>query len=303
MTQKQKNIYTGFLNLNKPLHWTSHDCVAKVRRILGMKKVGHGGTLDPLATGVLPIALGKATRLIQYLPNLKAYRATVRFGVRTSSDDLDGDILSQSPVPNLSLETVRQALPQFLGKIEQIPPKYSAIQVEGKRLYELARSGVEVEVPSRQVEVFKIDVLDWRSRDFPELDLAITCGGGTYIRAIARDLGEAVQTGATLAQLQRTESSGFNFGESLTLDELEALKAEDAFVPLAPERAIAHLPKAMLAGDRAKRWCQGQRVELEQPHPDAEFMAVFDENGGFLGIGTWKPGESQPLFAPKLVFV
>lgn len=295
--------YTGFLNLNKPLGWTSHDCVAKVRRLLGMKKVGHGGTLDPLATGVLPIALGRATRLIQYLPADKAYRATVRFGVRTASDDLDGEILAQTPVPDLTLERVRQHLPPFLGQIEQIPPKFSAIQVDGRRLYDLARAGADVDVPARQVEVYDLTVLGWQGGEFPELALAIACGGGTYIRAIARDLGEAVGCGATLAQLQRTASSGFSLADSVSIDKLTELCYEpDEFQPLAPERAIAHLPRVVLTGDRARRWCLGQRFPLEPPQPETECVAVFDDADRFLGVGTWKTRDGSRLFAPKLVF-
>ncbi|MCJ8280741.1 MAG: tRNA pseudouridine(55) synthase TruB, partial [Rivularia sp. ALOHA_DT_140] len=179
----------GFLNLDKPFDWTSHDCVAKTRRLLRIKKIGHAGTLDPAATGVLPIAIGKATRLLQYLPSDKAYKATIRLGVQTTTDDLQGDVIHQQSVSGLSLETVKTVLKQFEGKIEQIPPSYSAIQVGGKRLYDLARKGEKIEAPVRNVEVFSIDILDWRNGEFPELDVNISCGGGTYIRAIARDLG------------------------------------------------------------------------------------------------------------------
>ncbi|MEO0491687.1 MAG: tRNA pseudouridine(55) synthase TruB, partial [Cyanobacteria bacterium J06659_2] len=129
----------GFLNLNKPLGWTSHDCVARLRRLLNMKKIGHAGTLDPLATGVLPIAVGRATRLLQYLPKQKAYRATIRFGITTTTDDLEGDILTQQPATQLTRQQVEAVLGQFVGMIRQKPPMYSAIQVKGKRLYELAR--------------------------------------------------------------------------------------------------------------------------------------------------------------------
>ncbi|MEO0843648.1 MAG: tRNA pseudouridine(55) synthase TruB, partial [Cyanobacteria bacterium J06643_5] len=206
----------GFLNLDKPFDWTSHDCVAKTRRLLRIKKVGHAGTLDPAATGVLPIAIGKATRLLQYLPSDKAYKATIRLGVQTTTDDLQGEVIHQQFVNGLNLETVKAALEKFQGKIEQIPPSYSAIQVGGKRLYDLARKGEKIEVPVRTVEVFSIDILDWRESDFPELDVNISCGGGTYIRAIARDLGAVLETGGTLAALRRTVSSGFNLADSMT---------------------------------------------------------------------------------------
>ena len=136
----------GFLNLNKSAGLTSHDCVARVRRILRLKRVGHAGTLDPAATGVLPLALGKATRLLQFLPPNKAYHAKIRFGVTTTTDDLEGEILTSQSVPHLQLEQIQEILPQFRGKIEQIPPLYSAIHVQGKRLYELARKGENIEI-------------------------------------------------------------------------------------------------------------------------------------------------------------
>jgi tRNA pseudouridine55 synthase len=276
----------GFLNLNKPAGLTSHDCVAKVRRLLKLKRVGHGGTLDPAATGVLPIALGRATRLLQFLPGGKAYRATVRFGIKTTTDDLEGEILTAVPSPTLTLDQVKQALPQFQGKIQQIPPSYSAIQVQGKRLYELARSGEAVEAPIRTVEVFQMDVLDWRLGDFPELELAIACGAGTYIRAIARDLGDFLGSGGTLASLTRTASSGFLLTDSLTLDQLSEQIQQGAFRPIVSELTLEHLPVVNLPAPEGKRWCQGQRIRLEQPGlSQTPACRVRHENGLFLGIG------------------
>jgi len=283
----------GFLNLNKPPGWTSHDCVAKVRRLLSLRRVGHAGTLDPAATGVLPIAVGKATRLLQFLCPDKAYRATIRFGLRTATDDLEGEILSQAPVPWLTLESVQALLPTFQGEIQQVPPQYSAIQVQGQRLYDLARSGQTVTVPSRQVRVHRLEVLAWRSGDFPELDLAIACGPGTYIRAIARDLGENLGTGATLAALERTESSGFALADSLTLVDLEAQRATISLIP--PEVALAHLSRVTLPEPLAQRWQQGQRLPwTEPPEPGVgsfqalsatEALRVYNPQGQLLGIG------------------
>ena len=301
----------GFLNLHKPAGWTSHDCVAKVRKILQMKRVGHGGTLDPAATGVLPIALGRATRLLQYLPTSKAYRAVIRFGLTTTTDDLEGDRLSSTPCPSLTQADVVQHLEQFIGTIQQIPPKYSAIQVNGKRLYDLARAGVDVDVPVRTVEVQSIEVLHWRSGDFPELEVAIACGPGTYIRAIARDLGTAAGVGATLATLIRTESHGFGLQDSLSLEQLVALSTEQTFVPTNPQQALPHIPQIILSPDQEKGWMNGRLIpiDLEQhplPMPLPEVLQVCNSHSFFLGIGfpqTSSNDDDTALFLkPKLVF-
>lgn len=272
----------GFLNLDKPFGWTSHDCVAKVRKLLRLKRVGHAGTLDPAATGVLPIALGRATRLLQYLPGDKAYKATVRFGVRTATDDLQGEVIEQQVVVGLTLDDVRALLPNFLGKIEQVPPAYSAIQVDGKRLYDLARRGESVDVPVRTVEVFAIDILDWRDGDFPELDVSIACGSGTYIRAIARDLGGMLNVGGTLAALQRTHSSGFNLENSLTIAELEAQLQAGVFQPIVSDAPLEYLDRITLKSEDARKWCQGQRINCEDG--DKDKIRVYADDGRFLGI-------------------
>ncbi|PAX49058.1 tRNA pseudouridine(55) synthase TruB [Brunnivagina elsteri] len=290
----------GFLNLNKPFGWTSHDCVAKVRKILHLKKVGHAGTLDPAATGVLPIALGKATRLLQYLPSDKAYRATIRFGVSTTTDDLQGEVISSQSSSSLDLETIKAVIPQFIGKIQQIPPSYSAIQIDGKRLYDLARQGVPVEAPVRTVEVFTIDILDWRAGVFPELEIAISCGTGTYIRAIARDLGLVLQTGGTLAALQRTVSSGFDLTNSMTIEELETQSQAGIFKPINPDLPLEYLPSVSLSAETGKKWCQGQKIaeEIDISNLSSPYLRVYSQDGCFLGIGESKPD----LFVPAMVF-
>jgi tRNA pseudouridine55 synthase len=292
----------GFLNLDKPKGWTSHDCVARVRRLLRQKRVGHAGTLDPAAMGVLPIAIGRATRLLQYLPSDKAYRATIRFGVTTSTDDLEGEILQSKP-PHLTLEQVEAYLPEFTGKITQIPPIYSAIQVQGQRLYDLARRGEPIDVPSRTVEVYRIGVVEWRSLDYPELVVDIECGGGTYIRSIARDLGVALGTGATLAALQRTMSSGFSLSESMTLDDLAEQVAGDRLVLIPPIDALQHLPSMTLTPESARRWCLGQRLApADYPSRVPDTYRIYGKDGQFLGIGTQAETEDGDILKPKLVF-
>jgi len=310
----------GFLNLHKPLGWTSHDCVVKVRRLLRQKWVGHGGTLDPAASGVLPIALGKATRLLPYLPTGKAYRATILLGVTTDTDDLEGtvvatfgDRVAHDPVErtghdrdngdrdrvgiggrsprSLTLTDIQAALAHFQGTITQVPPQYSAIQVDGKRLYDRARAGEAVVVPSRQVTIAAIKILAWRSllpttqsrllaashpsaanlpfADLQELEVTVTCGPGTYIRALARDLGNALGTGGTLAALVRTQSCGFSLSASLTLEMVAQQVATGTFQPLPVGMALAHLPAIVLPMPWAKRWCQGQKLPIAGQPPEA----------------------------------
>ncbi len=304
----------GFLNLNKSAGLTSHDCVARVRRLLKLKRVGHGGTLDPAAVGVLPMALGRATRLLQYLSHTKAYRARIRFGLTTSTDDLEGEVLSQTAAADLDLNQIQALLPQFEGQIQQIPPSYSAIQVGGKRLYELARTGQPVEAPARTVTVERIEILDWQPGEQPELEVAIACGGGTYIRSIARDLGVALGVGGTLAHLIRTASSGFQLDQSLTLDELADQIAAADFCPIPPRAALGHLPQIRLTPDQTRRWQQGRLIpaaelEADQANPAApeanpqisQILTAADD--AFLGIGELQLREADWLLVPKLVWL
>lgn len=295
----------GFLNLHKSQGFTSHDCVAKVRRILQMKQVGHGGTLDPDAVGVLPIALGRATRLLQFLPTDKAYIGTIKLGIVTTTDDLAGEVITSQPVTNLDLATVAQALETFQGKISQIPPRYSAIQVGGKRLYDLARTGVAIDLPVREVEIFGVNILDYRWQEFPELDVEINCGAGTYIRSIARDLGEILGTGGTLAALKRTRSAGFSLDDSITLQQLETQL--ESWQPIAPQIALRHLPELILPPDLAKRWTQGQKIPHPEPSPNlvGEFIRITEETGDLLGISQImvSPLDQQLILVPKVVLV
>jgi tRNA pseudouridine55 synthase len=291
----------GFLNLNKSAGFTSHDCVARVRRILRLKRVGHAGTLDPAATGVLPIALGKATRLLQFLPSNKAYHAIIKFGVTTTTDDLEGETLTVQSVPNLQLEQIQEILPQFIGKIEQVPPIYSAIHVQGKRLYDLARKGEIIEVPSRIVEVFDLKIINWYPGEFPELEIAIACGSGTYIRSIARDLGVILNTGATLANLIRTESSGFGLENSLTLETLETQVQQQTFFPLSPNIPLNHLTKIILNYESTKRWFQGQSIVIDNHIIEDHPVSVYDQNHQLLGIGKMIETPDQILLAPQVV--
>jgi tRNA pseudouridine55 synthase len=295
----------GFLNLNKPFGWTSHDCVAKVRGMLKTKKIGHGGTLDPAATGVLPLAVGKATRLLQFMPDNKAYRAKIRFGVVTDTDDLQGRVLETKSTTGIELELVEPLLEQFIGKIEQIPPIYSAIQKDGKRLYDLARQGKAVEVPTRTVEIQQIKVLGWLEAEFTEIELEISCGGGTYIRSIARDLGSKLGVGGTLAALERTESCGLCLEESLSLEELGQQINDNSLTLISIDRTLAYLPLITLDAPEAVFWHQGRIVSGNIRETVAEndvFIRVYRENGLFLGIGQSIELNGERKVKPKIVF-
>lgn len=291
----------GFLNLNKSAGFTSHDCVAKIRRILNTKKVGHGGTLDPAATGVLPIAIGKATRLLQFLPTQKAYQAKIRLGITTTTDDLEGEIITSQSGLELTLAQIEACLPQFLGTIEQIPPAYSAIKKDGKKLYELARKGEFIEIPKRRVEIYQIEILNWYPGEFPELELAISCGSGTYIRSIARDLGSMLQVGGTLAGLKRTLSCGMELKDSLTLAELERQQKAATLELIAPDIPLKHLPQIYLKEKEAKKWCQGQKI-INAQIITGDNCLVYDQNKVFLGMAKLELNSDSTLIKPKVVF-
>lgn len=306
----------GFINLNKSAGFTSHDCVAKVRRILKTKKVGHGGTLDPAATGVLPIAVGKATRLLQFLPTAKAYRARIRLGVKTTTDDLEGEIIATQPNVAIAESEIEAHLSKFIGTIEQIPPIYSAIKQQGKKLYELARAGEKVDVPPRTITIDTIELLNIIPGEFTEVEIAIGCSPGTYIRSIARDLGEMLGVGGTLANLVRTESCGMQLANSVTLSQLAIQSSADTVMLISPIQALSHLPEVSLNSEQVKRWCQGQTVaiypqeygkndsvniekqvfELEQ-----YYLTISQKTHLFLGISTCLANQSPMIIAPKIV--
>ncbi|WP_310488435.1 tRNA pseudouridine(55) synthase TruB, partial [Chamaesiphon sp. VAR_69_metabat_338] len=294
----------GFINLKKLPNWTSHDCVAKVRRILQTKKVGHGGTLDPAAVGVLPIAIGKATRLLEYLPEGKAYRAVIRLGIQTTTDDLEGEIIYSQPIPDLTIDLIQSVLTEFIGEIVQTPPMYSAIQVNGQRLYKLARAGEVIDVPTRQVTIHSIDILNWTPGDFPEVEVQIACGGGTYIRSIARDLGEKLGTKGVLAFLERNASCGFKLADSITLEELAQQQEASVFVPISPDRGLAHLATVNLPDeDLVKYWSQGKRLPVSEltltPDPLAAngFVKVMSADL-CLGIGEVQSIDNERWIVP-----
>ncbi len=312
MNSNHPNL-NGFLSINKPMGITAHDCIAKLRKLLKHKKIGHSGTLDPMATGVLPVGIGQATRLLRFLPEGKSYRAVIRFGILTDTDDITGQIIEQHSAAHLTQAKVQQQLPpfsqQFIGNITQRPPAYSAIHINGQRLYDLARQGKLspddlVQIPTRTVYVSAIEILDWQDTDpdHPELTVHIICGAGTYIRSIARDLGTALGTVATLSALDRTSSNGFSLDQSHTFPELADLIHSQPLksLILPPDSGIAHLSPITLPDEIALRWCQG-RAALAGTLSDAlngefcdqsltpeSYIRVYDELGQLLGVGQWQ---------------
>lgn len=296
---------SGLLNINKPKGITSHDVVNRVRKLAGQRRVGHAGTLDPMATGVLLVCLGPATRLIEYVvPGQKQYRATIRFGLTTDTLDAEGQITAVNDASRLDEAHLRAILPAFVGDIRQIPPLFSAIKLEGRPLYQRARAGEVVEVAPRQVTLHALTWVAWQP---PDLTLDITCSAGTYIRSLARDLGEAAGTGAHLAELIRTASGPWSLARAVPLAQLEREVEQDASAwqrYLYPaDQAIVHLPQATLIEEDVRRVQQGQQVQIEGAlHLDnSEPLRAYTPEGEFLAILTSVEPNAK-LWQPKKVF-
>jgi tRNA pseudouridine55 synthase len=266
----------GFLNINKPSGMTSHDVVGRVRRLLKVKQVGHGGTLDPMATGVLPVAVGSACRLLRFLPEGKCYIAEVLFGQRTTTDDIEGEVIERTDPSLLPTEqAIWLALQAFIGALDQVPPIYSAIHHQGERLYDLARRGVEIEaVPSRRVLVHSIELIgSFASSENPKLvqrvSLRIDCGGGTYIRSIARDLGAKLGCGACLSALVRERSGPFVLAKSVELQHIEQAAASGAVQQFytSPTSVIGgtpEFPRIEVDEQLGRKIFMGQKIDSQQ---------------------------------------
>jgi len=288
-------VLSGILNIDKPLGLTSHDVVVKVRQLAKQRKVGHAGTLDPLATGVLLVCLGRATRVTEYLMNSpKTYLATVHLGISTTTHDKEGEIVNRCPV-DVTQAQIETALQTFMGHIRQIPPMHSAIKIKGKKLYKLARQGITIERPPREVRIDALQIQGWSS---PLLDIKVQCGPGTYIRALARDLGQVLGCGAHLCALRRTQSGQFLAQQATTLAELEQTFAKgtiaDLLYPL--DVALYRLPAFQLDAAAMHQLIMGQPVHIlaadtESPQaraygPDGQFIALIDHD---QKSGNWKP--------------
>jgi tRNA pseudouridine55 synthase len=277
----------GVLLLDKPAGLTSNVALQKVKRLFNAKKAGHTGSLDPIATGLLPICLGEATKMSGYLLNSnKGYRVTIKLGEKTTTGDIDGDVIEARPVPAIELSYLEAVLSGFRGEIEQIPPMHSALKKDGKPLYKLAHQGIEVERKPRQVTIYKIDLLEFR-RD--EIDLEVLCSKGTYIRTLAEDIGEVLGCGAHVAVLRRTIVGGFELEDALTLDQLESIRNEagsgaidDCLLPV--DSALSDWPNVSLSEDMAFYLRRGQPV-LVPKAPTSGLVKLYVGKHQFLGVG------------------
>lgn len=280
----------GFLNVNKPIGITSHDVVNTLRRELKIKKVGHAGTLDPLASGVLVICLGAATRLSEYaMHTTKGYRATVRLGRVTTTYDAEGDVVAEHDPGHIMRDEVDTALSTFVGDIDQTPPVYSAIKQGGRKLYDLARSGEAVTLTPRRVRVDSLVVTDWSP---PVFTLEVVCGAGTYIRSLAHDLGQAVGVGAHLDGLVRTASGAFTLAEAVALDDLlNSAHWQTHLLP--PDAALAHIPRIDLDAADTDHVRHGRLPEGKY-ETDGDIALAYSTEGLLVAVlhadnGRWKP--------------
>ncbi len=287
----------GILNLNKPRGMTSHDVVARVRAVARQREVGHAGTLDPMATGVLLLCLGRATRLAEYLMDSpKLYRARVRLGITTDTDDAEGAVIAESPV-EADRAAVEAALERFRGPILQVPPMYSALKRDGQPLYRLARRGQTVEREPRRVEIYRLDLTAWEP---PELTLEVLCSTGTYIRALARDLGEALGCGAHLTGLVRLASGDFRLEDAAELDAVTPERLPDLLLP--PDAALQRYPALYLSDAEANAVRHGRDIlHVAQDLSCMTLARAYGPDGRLLALMEYRP--DRGLWHPRKVLV
>ena len=276
----------GIIPVNKPMGFTSFDVVAKCRGILKTKKIGHAGTLDPMATGVLPIFVGTATKACDILPdNDKAYVADFKLGIKTDTEDITGKVVKEADVSFVKREDIENIVPKFMGETEQVPPMYSAVSVGGKRLYELARKGIEVEREPRKITIYKLSLQSFDEEEKTGR-LYIKCSKGTYIRTLISDIAESIGAIGTMTALQRVEASGFVAEECITLDELSEMgNPYEKMVSI--EKVFSYLPRIEIRGAQERMYRNGIRLSLKKlqfKKGESEY-AVFGENE-FLGLAT-----------------
>ncbi len=290
----------GFLIVDKPRGLSSHDVVARVRRLLSTRKVGHAGTLDPAAEGVLVVAVGRATKLLSTLSiSTKRYAAHVVLGANSLTGDIEGPVqLVHESVMRPSTDAVNRALSHFVGELDQVPPAYAAIKVDGQPLYQRARRGETVEVPSRRIIVSKLNILEYR---YPDLYIDVECSAGTYIRSLARDIGVALNTGAYLHYLLRTRSGHFDLGQAWPLDELERNLNSSTFAMFArhPSSVDDDSIAVLLDSNAASAWYDGRPVPADYGERTASGVHAFRDDGSWVGVGTYDT--DQNAYHPRIV--
>lgn len=299
-------MINGIINIYKEPGYTSHDVVAKLRGIVKQKKIGHTGTLDPDAAGVLPVCFGNATKLCDMLTDKsKEYVAEMLLGITTDTQDISGVVKSRMEV-NVTENQVREAVMSFLGAYDQIPPMYSAIKINGKKLYELARQGKEIERKPRRVEIAEIQIMEMK---LPELTIQVACSKGTYIRTLCADIGEQLGCGATMKSLKRTRVGSFPIEEAIKLSKVEELMAQSRlqeFV-IPSEQVFASLPKASVKKEFDKALANGNKLvfpqlifEKEGKIEDGGQIRVYDSNGVFTGVYIYS--QTQKCLKPFKMF-
>jgi len=276
----------GLINILKPPGMTSHDVVSFIRRTYHLKRVGHAGTLDPAAAGILPVALGTGTRLLEYMTDSdKSYRVSLTIGYETDTGDDTGTVTRSAECTMPTRQRIEEVLASFLGNIEQVPPMYSAIKVQGKKLYELARAGVTIERQARSITIHTIKLL---SMNQESILFDVTCSKGTYIRSLCTDIGEKINCPVVMSFLVRTRVGAFSLDNACTLEEIES-SPDSALLPV--DHALGHLPKITLSPEMTKAFKHGQSI-LCQHDPDCDqvLRRIYDDQDQLIGIGQKKPG-------------
>jgi tRNA pseudouridine55 synthase len=274
------NIH-GIILLDKRLGVSSNKALQEVRRLLNANKAGHTGSLDPLATGLLPLCFGEATKVsAMMLDDDKCYAVTVQLGVLTDTGDAEGKVLETKPVPSLTLEQIQTCLQQFIGDIEQVPPMYSALKHNGKKLYELAREGIEIERKARQIKIYDIKLLGCTA---DTLSLEVFCSKGTYIRSLAEDIGHYLGCGGTIIALRRLQAGQFQLNDAYTIEQLSAMSSNELTACLMPvDVPLQHLVPVSLSKQQACAICHGQRIDFANL---AQGLLRLYDNDTFLGLG------------------
>ena len=300
------NDPNGFLNINKIQGCTSHDCVKEIRRIFNIRKVGHTGTLDPEVSGVLPIAIGNATRFIQYLPQIKTYFGIIQLGIKTNTDDIHGAIIKKKNWPILSIGELDTYLNNFRGIIQQVPPRVSSVHINGERAYKKSLRNEEFKLKPREVNILDLQLKEWDQKK-GLLHISVKCSSGTYIRSIARDLGLSIGTEGCLFYLERTESSGFEIKQSISIDELnkKGEKIHDCIIPI--NNTLNHLPSFTIKDNNdIYYWETGRKIKYSEEtifnktNLSQISVKVLDSSNKLLGIGIFEKGDISYI-QPKLV--